>query len=404
MVLHGVFRQHIDDDLAAYNKEVLMDRQVPCVIMRGGTSKSIFFAAADLPADQKARDKIILEAFGSPDRRQIDGLGGADPLTSKLAIVAPSARDDADVDYTFGQVGIATPTINYSVNCGNTAAAVGVYAIQAGIVKAVEGTTLVRIFSTNSNKHIVAEVPTEHGAVKADGDFRITGVPRAGSEIRMRFLEPSGGVTGQLLPTGAVVNELELRRGRKIEFSIVDCGNLYAIVPAETWSLDGTEMPEEIEARPGLMIEVEELREAICAEFLPDAGTRAGAPVRSAKLKIAIVGHPTTYMTSDGESLNGGSMDVVARIINQERVHKAFAVTGAISFAAAAGIPGTIVNKLCAERDYSRAVVRIGHPQGLIEPIIESSTGPDGLRVHSVQISRTARRIMDGFVYVSGRP
>ena len=111
-----------------------MDRRVPCVIMRGGTSKSIFFAAADLPAEQNARDKVILDAFGSPDRRQIDGLGGADPLTSKLAIVAPSERDDADIDYTFGQVGIFAPTVNYSVNCGNTAAAVGVYAIQAGIV------------------------------------------------------------------------------------------------------------------------------------------------------------------------------------------------------------------------------------------------------------------------------
>jgi 2-methylaconitate cis-trans-isomerase PrpF len=377
-----------------------MDGRIRCVIMRGGTSKTLFFAARDLPSDPKMRDAVILAAFGSPDVRQIDGLGGADPLTSKLAIIAPSERSDADVDYTFGQVGIVAPSINYRVNCGNTAAAVGVYAIQEGLVPAVEGKTQVRIFSTNSNKLIVAEVPTRNGAVVTEGDFCISGVPRPGAEIPLKFLEPTGGVTGRLLPSGAPVDEIAVRGGARIKFSLVDCGNLYAIIPAETWALAGSELPAELEAKPGFKAQIEEIRDAICQELLPDSETQAATSKPSAKLKIAIVGPAASYTTAEGRRLDRSSMDIVARIINQERVHKTFAVTGAINVAAAASIPGTVVNELCPVRDYSRATLRIGHPQGLIEPVIESTRAQDRIVVHSVQVSRTARRIMDGFVYI----
>ena len=368
--------------------------------MRGGTSKAIVFAANDLPRDPVARDEVILAAFGSPDARQVDGLGGADPLTSKLAIVAPSMRADADVDYTFGQVGITTPTINYGVDCGNTAAAVAVYAVQEGLVPTVEGSTSVRIRSTNSNKLIIATVPTKGGAPMTEGRFRIGGMRRSGAEIRLTFIDPAGSVTGRLLPK-APVDEVQLRDGTRVKLSLVDCGNLYAIVPAATWSLDGTELPQQIESDARMRAQVEELRDAVCRQLLTACQGTNAASLTPAKVKVAIVGGAASYRTLDGESVDCGSVDVVARIINQERVHKSFAVTGAVCIAAAARIHGTTVHELCkGAADGSREVLRIGHPQGIIEPVIRVSESAAGIVVHSVQIGRTARRLMEGHVYL----
>jgi 2-methylaconitate cis-trans-isomerase PrpF len=369
-----------------------MDQRVRCVIMRGGTSKAICFAAADLPQDPAVRDEVILHAFGSPDVRQLDGLGGADPLTSKLAIIAPSRRDHVDVDYTFGQVGISTPTINYQLNCGNTAAAVALFAVQEGFVTAVEGSTPVRIRCTNSNKLIAADVPTQGGTPLTEGRFRISGLRRAGAEIRLKFIDPAGGITGSLLPTGAALNEVQLHDGTRVRLSLVDCGNLYAIVPASTWALTGTELPQQIEANALLRRQVEEIREAVCRDLLPAH--------HSSRVKVAIVGGPANYRTLDGEMVEAASVDVVARIINQERVHKSFAVTGAISLGAAARIPGTTINELCRGVAGSSELIRIGHPQGVIEPSINATDSAGGTVVHAVQIGRTARRLMEGFVFV----
>jgi hypothetical protein len=215
----------------------------------------------------------------------------------------------------------------------------------------------------------------------------------------LAFLDPAGGVTGRLLPTGSAVDEIELGDGSRCTVSVVDCGNLYAILPAEEWSLTGAESPAEIEAVPGLMARIEQVRDAVCRQLLPADENSAGL-VPSARLKIALVGKPASYRALDGESIGLGSMDVVARVVNQERVHKAFAVTGAICMAAAASITGTVVSALCAARSDSRATLRVGHPQGILQPVIDCTHGPDGLVVHSVELSRTARRIMDGYVHV----
>ena len=368
--------------------------------MRGGTSKAIVFAAADLPDDSRAADRLILRAFGSPDPRQIDGLGGADSLTSKLAVVAPSARENADVDYTFGQVGIATATINYKVSCGNTAAAVGVYAVQEGLVPARNGKTPVRVFDCNRNRLIIVEVPTDNGVVVTDGDYRISGVPGTGAEIPVDFLDPAGGVTGELLPTGSAMNELDLDDGRRYHFSLVDCGNLYAILPAHDLGLKGGEPPREIESVPGVMSTVERLRRKITSQMLPNLEPDADIEARAARLKIAVVSGARAFEAPDGRSYSNDSMDVTARIINQESVHKAFAVTGAIALAAAGAIPGTTVHQLCGHRDETKQRLRIAHPQGLIACDIAAATSSSGMNISSVCIGRTARRIMDGAVYV----
>jgi len=378
----------------------LTDRRIPCAIMRGGTSKAVVLAAADLPDDPRRSENVILRAFGSPDPRQIDGLGGADPLTSKLAVVSPSRRDDADVDYLFAQVGIMSPTINCRVSCGNTAAAVAVYAIQEGLVAPHEGKTTVRIFSRNSNRLIVAEVPVEDGSVKSNGNFSICGVPGVGSEIQLNFVDPGGCVTGRLIPSGSPVDEIVLPDGKSYRFSLIDCGNLYAIMPASNFLLSGTELPEQIEARPGLKDRVEDLREAIFERFFAGMDPGTSLPARAARLKIAIVANATDCAVTGGQIGDGASLDVVARIINRERVHKAFAVTGAICFAAAATIPGTVVNELCHSRDYAKEPFRIGHPLGQISATIDSESSAEGVVVKSVQVGRTARRIMDGFVYI----
>lgn len=378
-----------------------MEARVRCVIMRGGTSKAIFFSPSDLPSSHRERDALIAAVFGSPDVRQIDGLGGADPLTSKLAIVAPAAGADADVDYTFGQVGIISTAINYRVNCGNTAAAVGLYALQEGLAAVRDGTSTVAIRCTNTGKHVVAEVPTENGEPVMQGRFRIAGVPRAGAEIRLTFRDPGGGITGRLLPTGNAIDEITLPSGRTVPLSLVDCGNLYALAPASAWGLDGTELPDRIEAMPGLRREIEELREIACRDLLPDRTNSNDAD--AARLKVALVGPPSACRTLGGDPLARDDVDLVARVINQERVHKAFAVTGAICVAAAATLRGSIVNRLAPLPVGERAALRIGHPQGVIEPIAEArmaETGDDEVVIRSVQISRTARRIMDGFVYV----
>jgi len=380
-----------------------MDRRVRCVVMRGGTSKSVLFLAADLPEAPEDRDRVILAAFGSPDPRQIDGLGGADPLTSKLAIVSPSDRDDADVDYLFGQVAITSPRINYQVSCGNTAAAVAVYAVQEGIVPPAPGRTSVRIFCRNSGKIVVGSVPTRSGSVMSDGDYHIDGVPRPGAEIRLAFVEPAGGVTGKLLPSGESVNEIDSGDGRRLIFSLVDCGNLYAIFPADSLSLSGFETPEEIDSRSDLRALLEELRAKIAEQYILRTDPNVDRTAHAAKLKIAVVGNAAAHKLGNGKELEEESLDCVARIVNQERTHKAFAVTGAISFAAAAAIPGSVVNRICPDRNVDKFSVRIGHPQGIIEPVIDVVKSDEGIDIRQVEIGRTARRIMDGFVHVPER-
>lgn len=351
-------------------------RPVRCAIMRGGTSKAVVFSERDLPADPDLRERLILAAFGSPDPRQIDGLGGADPLTSKVAIVANSSRPDTDVDYTFGQVGIGSPVVNYAFGCGNTAAAVALYAVEERLVSPANGTTVVRIHCTNNGTRISAQVAA--GA--------------SGTSVRLEFHDPAGGGTGQLLPSGQAINEIRTASGTHVRFSLVDCGNVYAIIPAGTWSLTGSEDPAELDHARRLRQEIEELREAITDRYLSGDERRSSAGRPATRLKVAIVGRPAA---------SAHEADLVARIINPECVHKTFAVTGTMNLAAAAGIPGSVVTELLDRPHTSgREVFRIGHPKGVIaaEVVLDTAAGRPDIR--SILIDRTARRIMDGFVYV----
>src|ERR1700680_4510658 len=229
------------------------ESSIPCTIMRGGTSKALFFLHSDLPADLQRRTEFLLRAFGSPDIRQVDGMGGADPLTSKTAIIGRSNRPGVDVEYTFGQVSITEPFVDMEGNCGSIASAVGPFAIDKDLVSAVEPVTTVRIFNTNTKKMIVADVPVREGRVVTHGEYQINGVPGTGAEIKLHFVDPGGAITGKLLPTGHIIDKIKLENGKTVDVSVVDAGNLAGFVRARQISLRGDELPAGIESTPAIL-------------------------------------------------------------------------------------------------------------------------------------------------------
>ncbi len=369
--------------------------RVPCVLMRGGTSKAVFLKENDLPADKAVRDKIILAIFGSPDVRQIDGLAGADPLTSKLAIIGPPSRPDADVDYTFGQVSINDTVIDYSGNCGNISSAVGPFAIDESIVRAVEPVTTVRIHNTNTGKILVAEVQVKDGKAVVKGDCKIDGVPGTAAPILMNFAATAGSSTGKLLPTGNVVDIVETSRG-PIEVSMVDLSNPCLFVRAKDVNMKGTENPTEINGNKELLAYLEEIR-AKCTVIMGKAKTEEEATKLSPAFPmIAFVTEAADYVDfTTGNTIKKSDVDFVSRMMFMQVLHKTYPGTGTACTGAAAKIPGTIVNQ-CIPHIDSIETVRIGHPAGVI-PV--GAAVKDG-EVTKASIERTARRLMEGYAFV----
>ncbi|MDZ4164271.1 MAG: PrpF domain-containing protein [Smithellaceae bacterium] len=369
----------------------------PCTIMRGGTSKGIFLLKKDLPQEPVLRDRIILAIFGSPDNRQIDGLGGADSLTSKLALLSPARGGDRDIDYTFGAVGIEKAFVDYSANCGNISAAVGPYAIDKGLVKAVEPFTIVRIYNTNTKKMIYAKVPVKKGRFCPDGDYRIDGCPGTGARIELRFMDPGGATTGRLLPTGNVLDELTLDSGDRIAVTIVDAGNPTGFVRAEELNLRGNELPAEFDQDITTRAKLEAIRRKI--------GEMTGIPVTPSIPKISFIAPARDYRTVSGGAVEAGAVSILARLMAMGKMHKTFAITASIPAAIAAVLPGSVVNLAIADDSALSAEqsILIGHPAGVLEVKVDARHGQDGPRIVSCTLGRTARRIMDGQVRVSGK-
>lgn len=371
---------------------------IRCTIMRGGTSKGIFLHENDLPQDPAKRDKMILSIFGSPDVRQIDGLGGADPLTSKLAIVGPSSRPDADVDYTFGQISIDKALVDYSGNCGNISSAVGPFAIDEGLVKAVEPVTKVRIYNTNTGKILVAEVPVKDGKAQVIGDYAIAGVPGTGAKIMMDFAGTVGAATGKMLPTGNVKDVMYVDGVGEIEVSVVDVANPMVFVRAADLGLKGTETPAEIDGDERMRKILETIR-AKTAVLIGMAATEEEATLKSPAFPmLAFVSPPQSYKSfTTGKEIAAEDVDLVSRLMFMQVMHKTYAGTGTTCTGAAAKIPGTIVHEVCASKD---ARVRIGHPAGVLEIEVETGVQEGQVVLKRAAFGRTARRIMDGYVYV----
>ena len=366
--------------------------------MRGGTSKGVFFLAEDLPADRAERDQLLLRVLGSPDpyRQQIDGLGGATSSTSKVVIVSRSERAGHDVDYLFGQVAINAPLIDWSGNCGNLSAAVGPFAISAGLVAApAEGTAIVRIWQANIGKTIVAHVPMHGGEVQELGDFELDGVAFPAAEVKLEFMDPDAG--GLMFPTGRCVDVLEVPGLGRIEATLIDAGNPTIFVDAAALGLRGTELQPEVNSHPEQL----RLAEAVRAQGAIAMGLAADANEASARPhtpKLAFVGPPQDYIASDGRPVKADTIDLVARIFSMGQLHHAMTGTGAVAIAAAAAIPGTLVQR--AARTGAAGRTRFGHPSGSLTVSAEAIEEGGLWLVRKVVMSRSARRLMEGWVRV----
>ena len=377
-----------------------MVTRIPCAIMRGGTSKCVMFHSRDLPEDRSLLNRILLAVMGSPDPRQINGLGGAFSTTSKVCIVGPPSVKDADVDYTFAQVSITDALVDFKGNCGNCSSAVGPFAIDEGLVEAIEPITTVRIYNTNTRKIIRAEVPVRNGKYDPLGTTYIAGVPAPGSRVSMWFDNPGGSLLGKLLPTGTATDVVDIPFLGATPISIVDAGNPVVFVEAERLGITGTEPPAFLDGNADFSQKIEAVRSvaaAICG-FVPD--WRLATKISPAVPKVAFVAPPRSYADLTGNTVAASEMDLLARMMSMQTVHRSYALTGAVATGAAAYIPGTVVNRTIPAAALASGFLRLGHPGGILdlEAIVELA--PDGVEIRSVGSVRTARRIMDGFVYV----
>ncbi len=364
---------------------------IRCVLMRGGTSKAVFLRARDLPSDPLRRDALILSLFGSPDPRQIDGLGGADILTSKLAIIGPPTRPDADLDYTFGQVSIREPVVDYDINCGNISAAVGVYAVEEGLVHVREPVTPVRVHNTNTGKVFVAYVPISDGSPAVEGECVVEGVPGSGAEIVLDFTGTVGAATGSLLPTGRPRDLLPVPAlGRSMEATILDVANLCVFVAAEDVGMTGAEGPAEF--TPAQLQALVAVKEA--------AARLVGlSPDGLVPLPVAVA-PPASYRTIAGETVAADRVHLLARMAGGRPpvLHKAYPGTAAACTAVAVMMQGTVPAAVARPVAADGAVV-IGHPSGTMLARARVRQGAEWV-VEQAAYSRTARRLMEGYAFV----
>ncbi|MBI4014298.1 MAG: PrpF family protein [Candidatus Rokubacteria bacterium] len=366
----------------------MSQRRIRAVFMRGGTSRALFFHEADLPPAGEARDRLILAALGSPDPygRQLDGLGGGISSLSKACIIGPPTHPDAEVDYTFAQVHVREPIVDYAGNCGNCSAAVGPFAIDERLVPAGEGERLVRIHNTNTKKLIVAHVPVAGGEAAVSGDFELPGVPGRGARIALDFLDPGGAGTGRLLPTGRARDAVS-----GVAASCVDATNPVVFVRARDLGLGGTEGPAAIDADRALTARLEAIRVAAAALM--------GIPGSAATPKVALVAPPAAFTALDGTAYGAERVDLVARVMSMGNCHRAFALTAAMCLAVAARIDGTVVDDCVGGRSPG-GDLRLGHPSGVLPIAAAVSTRGGEPWAERVTVYRTARRLMEGFVRV----
>ncbi|MFC4359415.1 PrpF domain-containing protein [Halobium salinum] len=406
-----------------------MDQQgLDCALVRGGTSKGVFVRRDALPEDPRRRDEALLAVFGSPGARQVDGVGGATPTTSKLVVVGPPERPDADLSYTFGQVGIEKGEIDYDGNCGNMTSGVGAFAVDDGLVEVGESADHVtlRLHNTNTDALLDQRVPLAGGRAATRGDYVVHGVPGTGARVDTSFLDPAGAMTGALFPLGGPTTDVGVGDGsgvvavdaggpddpddrHPVEVSVVDVTTPVVFVRAPALGVTATEHPGTLDDDAEFMKRLHRLRGRVAADlgFVDDpADALAESPNYP---KLAVVAPPTGYETTDGDRVPGDEVDLVARVTSLPTMHPVYAVTSAACTAAAARLPGTVVHEVVeagsAGRDGDgRGVdgdgVTIGHPRGTMTVGVDvGRAGAPEPTVRSVTVGRTQRRLMDGTAY-----
>jgi len=380
--------------------------KVPATYMRGGTSKGVFFNLEDLPQEAQvagaARDKLLLRVIGSPDpyAKQIDGMGGATSSTSKTVIVSRSSRADHDVDYLFGQVSIDKPFVDWSGNCGNLSAAVGPFAIYAGLIPQdripENGIVTVRVWQVNISKTILIHVPIVNGFVQETGEFELDGVTFPAAEIQVDFVDPSDG-EGSMFPTGNLVDDLVVPDVGTFNATFINAGIPTIFIDAESIGYQGTELQDDINNDDTALAMFESIRARGALKMgliseLEEAQTRQHTP------KIAFVSKPKSYQSSSGKAVNDTDIDVLVRALSMGKLHHAMMGTAAVAIASAACVPGTLVN--LAAGGGEKESVTFGHPSGTLKVGAQAKQAEQGWVVQKAIMSRSARILMEGFVRV----
>jgi 2-methylaconitate cis-trans-isomerase PrpF len=400
--------------------------RIPCVIMRGGQSRAVFFHKRALPSEAEVRDQYILRIFGNPNSsqrdtfectnrvgyflddsqctrfyvNQVDGLGGGNPLTSKVAIVGQSERQEVDVDLLFGEVSTNKPVIYWRRNCLNITSAVAVFAVEEGMVSYSEPMTTVRIFDVNTSSLITARVPTRNGKVITHGGYENPGVPGQGAKISLELKEYFDTSYEKLLPTGKSQDELNID-GKRIHVSIVDAGKLHVFIPSQSVGLWGTELPGNVIGNNNVLQLIDKIR-STAAERVGLIENREDVAILGFGEPIPVlVSSACDHVISSNKKIKQSDIDVVARIILNRKIHPGFMISASICTTVASRVQGTVVQWLVGEGYLRSGVFRIGHPCGIIDTKIElGNAGNERAGNMNVVVGRTARRIMDGFVYV----
>ncbi|HCG5272528.1 TPA: 2-methylaconitate cis-trans isomerase PrpF [Vibrio parahaemolyticus] len=380
--------------------------KVPATYMRGGTSKGVFFSLEDLPQEAQvageARDKLLLRVIGSPDpyAKQIDGMGGATSSTSKTVIVSRSSRDDHDVDYLFGQVSIDKPFVDWSGNCGNLSAAIGPFAIHAGLIPQdrlpENGIVTVRVWQLNISKTILVHVPIVNGFVQETGEFELDGVTFPAAEIQVDFVDPADG-EGSMFPTGNLVDDLVVPDVGTFNATFINAGIPTIFIDAESIGYQGTELQDDINNDDAALAMFESIRAHGALKMgliseLEEAQTRQHTP------KVAFVSKPKSYQSSSGKEVNESEIDVLVRALSMGKLHHAMMGTAAVAIASAACVPGTLVN--LAAGGGEKESVTFGHPSGTLKVGAQAKQTEQGWVVQKAIMSRSARILMEGFVRV----
>ncbi|CAH1594304.1 2-methylaconitate cis-trans isomerase PrpF [Vibrio owensii] len=380
--------------------------KVPATYMRGGTSKGVFFNLEDMPQPAQvageARDKLLLRVIGSPDpyAKQIDGMGGATSSTSKTVVVSRSQRVDHDVDYLFGQVSIDKPFVDWSGNCGNLSAAVGPFAIHAGLIDQdripENGIVTVRVWQVNIGKTILIHVPIVNGFVQETGAFELDGVTFPAAEIQVDFVDPADG-EGSMFPTGNLVDDLVVPDVGTFNATFINAGIPTIFIDAEALGYQGTELQDDINNDESALARFESIRaygalKMGLIDSLEEAQTRQHTP------KIAFVSQPKSYLSSSAKTVEAGEVDILVRALSMGKLHHAMMGTAAVAIASAACVPGTLVN--LAAGGGEKESVTFGHPSGTLKVGAKAKQTEQGWVVEKAIMSRSARILMEGFVRV----
>lgn len=384
---------------AFHDKRVTMQQtRIPAAFIRGGTSKALVFKSSDLPDDREARDRIFLETMGSPDPygRQLNGMGGGLSSLSKVCIVGPSSHPDADVDYTKVQIQLKEARADYHSNCGNMSSAIGPFAVDEGLVEfARNGEALVRIYNTNTRKLIHARFAVAGGRAAVEGDLVIPGVAGTGSPVRLDFLDPGGATTGKLLPTGNVVDVLDVPGVGNFVVSMVDAANACVFLKAADLGLTGTEMPEEIERKPGFLDTLGRIR---CAASVAMGIARTAEEAKSKSVPIiGFVSPSQEARLLNGDGLSADQVDLTARMLSNGQPHRALPITASLCLAVAARLEGSVVHQ--CTRAGTSANLSIGMPSGILVADAQVVRQEGAWRAQRCTLLRTQRRLFDGFVY-----